>query len=537
MKNLFKKFIASMLIILIVISMVEPYEVKALPAPTVPWVPVVIEGGKATASGAVAVTGGMTVGGALALSLGVVAVGAGVYLTVTNWDDITNALFEAPKVEATLTWWNDIASKAKYIYDDTRTLSMDITNGVEINLYDYVLPDGTNITIPKEVNDFMEEFIQDYYKYEQLAPGETSNFSYVINDFFNSYSILRENADWTFLDYNYCMLLSKNNAFDIYVSNNPLGIVKVSNGTQWGFFMQGTEIYKYKYSNKYFESKTLFASSGDAYSSSIGLGIGYTNSTTPRFDLITNLMLNSHPIVFSSGTTSFLVPSMVIRSTLPQTNFKWQEPNVSTYTYNTLKVNPQTIEQLKALDLQAVPDTDNLIGSVKQADINARNKGYEIFDKQMVTSTETVPDDVDPVPPPIEDPTKNEWYDVILNPLKAFAKWLFVPSDDFVAEFVAHCEQTMAEKTSWLSYPLTLVIEFLQKVSQLGVQDCIFHIPRMEIFGQVFYEGIDYNFTQEINKTDYAYAYSIYKSIVKYALIICLIGLAIKKGDEIIRGN
>jgi hypothetical protein len=127
--------------------------------------------------------------------------------------------------------------------------------------------------------------------------------------------------------------------------------------------------------------------------------------------------------------------------------------------------------------------------------------------------------------------------DGLMNGLKELFEWLFVPSSVAVDEFITHCKNTMEEQAGILTYPLTLVIQFLMAVMTLDVTDCVLHIPRMEVFGYEIYGGLNYNITQELKQSTYSQMYSIYLLITDFIMIIAFLDLAIKKGDEIIRGN
>jgi hypothetical protein len=48
---------------------------------------------------------------------------------------------------------------------------------------------------------------------------------------------------------------------------------------------------------------------------------------------------------------------------------------------------------------------------------------------------------------------------------------------------------------------------------------------------------MSWNFSQEVRKSDYAMLYSTYLVVTDFIMIMAVLNLAAKKGDEIIRGN
>lgn len=125
----------------------------------------------------------------------------------------------------------------------------------------------------------------------------------------------------------------------------------------------------------------------------------------------------------------------------------------------------------------------------------------------------------------------------LIGGLQDLLEWLFVPSDAFIDEYVAHCESVLDEQAGILTYPITLVIRFLNEVLLLGETDCIFHLPPIVVFGYTIYTGEDYNFTEEVHRSEFAGLYNVYMTVTDYIMIIAVMSLAIKKGQEIIRGN
>lgn len=138
--------------------------------------------------GAGGVLGGITVGGALALGLGLVAAGYGISLAVENWDDITNATgnFFQNATGEVRDWWDNITSSAVPNDEDIPTLPDALnTPGEIINFFDYYVPSGSggdpenpdpnnleNFDLSPAVTLALAQFIKEYYNYPTLDPNE-----------------------------------------------------------------------------------------------------------------------------------------------------------------------------------------------------------------------------------------------------------------------------------------------------------------------------------------------------------------------------
>lgn len=138
---------------------------------------------------------------------------------------------------------------------------------------------------------------------------------------------------------------------------------------------------------------------------------------------------------------------------------------------------------------------------------------------------------------------KDAWGDIKLLPqriidgLKSLIESLFVPDEIAVDEFVNHINQKINNQAGLLTFPLSLVILFLNNVLSLGVSDCILTIPEMSVMGHKIMNEYNFNFSQFMRKSEFSDVYSTYILVTNFIMILGVIFLAIKKGDQIIRGN
>lgn len=116
-------------------------------------------------------------------------------------------------------------------------------------------------------------------------------------------------------------------------------------------------------------------------------------------------------------------------------------------------------------------------------------------------------------------------------------EWLFVPDQAKVQEFVQEATEIVEGNSNLFTYPFELVVRFLNGVNQLGKTDCILIIPKIQFKDYVLYGGSQFNFTEFVKRSELILLYGHYIKLTNFVLIIAVINLAIKKGDEIIRGN
>ena len=131
-----------------------------------------------------ATAGGLTVGGVLAVSLGIVAVGYGCYLVVDNWEEITTACgdFLSKATGAVKDWWDSICGSAVKVDEPTVPLPEKLGTGEVINFFDYYLPssggsggdpnNGDKMELDPQVLGALYSFLLTYYGLEALDPDE-----------------------------------------------------------------------------------------------------------------------------------------------------------------------------------------------------------------------------------------------------------------------------------------------------------------------------------------------------------------------------
>lgn len=125
----------------------------------------------------------------------------------------------------------------------------------------------------------------------------------------------------------------------------------------------------------------------------------------------------------------------------------------------------------------------------------------------------------------------------IVAGISAFIESLFVPDAIVVDEFVNHVNSKIEGQSGILTYPLSLVILFLNQVLTLGSSDCILTIPEINVMGHNIMDAYSLNLSLFVRKSEFSEVYSTYILITNFIMILGVVTLAIKKGDQIIRGN
>lgn len=207
----------------------------------------------------------------------------------------------------------------------------------------------------------------------------------------------------------------------------------------------------------------------------------------------------------------------------------------------TIDINDYLVDELvKVGGFDNVKDTDRVMDIVSKADAKARDNYKQVLNVAPVTTK--APLDI-PILSDIIGLLDNIWqwlqdlWQSFVDALKGVVEWAFVPSDGKVQSFVDAAEQIVNSKSNILTYPIELVVIFLSRVMSLTKKDCVMTIPEISFKGRVLYKGTTFNFTQHVARSEYSSLYNYYILFTNAIMIIWVCNLAIKKGDEVIRGN
>lgn len=124
----------------------------------------------------------------------------------------------------------------------------------------------------------------------------------------------------------------------------------------------------------------------------------------------------------------------------------------------------------------------------------------------------------------------------LLQILKDFATWLFVPSGFALDAHVNDMMLTMENQTGVLTYPLTMTIKFFNMILNTNAVESKIKIPRVEYKGYVIIPGMDFYLSDSIDQANLRTLYDIYMAVVNFMFVIGLSYLAYNKWNEFMKG-
>ncbi len=493
---------------------------------------------KAEAS-AVVVAGAVTVGALILTAVTMVASHNGIKLNITDKDAFTKYMADFFTTRANTNsdvaiWWNNIKNAAYDTEDTTKLMNNTFVNGVS-SLFKYAIRStiGFYMTLNQSVIEAIQDGIKAYYKYTNLIAGTVNKGIVNLVEEYMASLNLTIPIPTKLYGYKYIVVTrdiynTSSDNIKLCGSMTPIQFVAYPENNLIQVDTRGSDVYYITYQyNK--STPTLYEYTATQWGANISTKKAVQNYLLSDLQNSygTSLILTNTdmPYIYN-GQTLWTFKSGIINYTIDAGAYETDITNSVV-----IGVNPYLEDTLKNLlnidNVAESTNTDAIARAIDTADIAAEKVGTDVISIDL-TDTTAVDNPID---------TANEWYDVILNPLKTFAKWLFVPDKVVVTELIDSIQEKMDEQAGLLTYPLTLVIRFLMEVSELDVTDCILHIPKMEIFGYKFYDGCYYNLTQEIHKSDYAEIYTVYMYFTDFIMIIGFISLCIKKGDEMMKGG
>ncbi len=541
MKKIFNKIISFLLLIVISINMIgaEHVRAQALPNYTYPTFQV-IEGGGGVSAGT-----GPTAGGVLAIISGLAAAAWQVNLIVDNWGEFTDYIGDI--VQFGQGWtdklWNQ--TLGNFVHVETgKTLLQAVADGDDINYFEFYGRDMGNVSldITQDMWDVLESGLADTQGTDSLDPSK-NDLQGKIQTIISQYDY-ENNVNLGHIIFNWPELLEYDNhiivwqsstailSFFVWHDNNPLQELKatVENNNSimcrtptnktidvWRLYIpNSTSSYGMMDIKRNMPIGSSFIINLADYQTYVSTGeyrseIKMMKALVP-FDLIQeNMKTFNAPMTFD--ISNYKVPQGAMKI------------NLNEYVENELQ---------KVGGLDKINDTDTVVEIVKRADNIARENYDEVLPEPISnTSSDTVNI---PILSDIWEWLQNIW-EGFIQACKNVLQWAFVPADGKVQEFIETSEQIINSNGNILTYPIELVIIYLNKVLTMTKEDCIMTIPEISYKGKVLYSGTTFNFTEYINRSEFASLYNYYILFINALMIIWVCNLAIKKGDEIIRGN
>ena len=114
-------------------------------------------------------------------------------------------------------------------------------------------------------------------------------------------------------------------------------------------------------------------------------------------------------------------------------------------------------------------------------------------------------------------------------------KALFVPREGYAAEFVADITATYQGRMGLLSYPFTVLADFVGTVATLEEQEPVLRWDAVEWQNKTIISAGEYNLKSAVSSAQMQTVYMIYKTVVSGMLVVAFLHLCYKKLKEVQR--
>lgn len=114
-------------------------------------------------------------------------------------------------------------------------------------------------------------------------------------------------------------------------------------------------------------------------------------------------------------------------------------------------------------------------------------------------------------------------------------KALFVPREGYAAEFVADITATCQGRMGLLTYPFTVLADFVGTVATLEEQEPVLRWDAVEWQNKTIISAGEYNLKSAVSSAQMQTVYMIYKTVVSGMLVVAFLHLCYKKLKEVQR--
>lgn len=114
-------------------------------------------------------------------------------------------------------------------------------------------------------------------------------------------------------------------------------------------------------------------------------------------------------------------------------------------------------------------------------------------------------------------------------------KSIFIPSDDFLSNYFDELYNWFCDRLGFLSYPLQLIINILNKILNINWAEPIINIPDIpEPFtGNLLIHATSFNLNSLLTNDTLKNVHDIYLILVDAVIIFALVNLAKNKFEEV----
>lgn len=163
---------------------------------------------------------------------------------------------------------------------------------------------------------------------------------------------------------------------------------------------------------------------------------------------------------------------------------------------------------------------------------------YEITTTEPDTGTDTEPEEETGIYIPVLSDIKTRLDtlgDSIADKIMTGLQSLFVPDEAFFAEAVPELQETFQGRMGLLTFPISLLADFLGRLSNLGDQPPILTWGSVSIYGTELIAAGSYNLRDALKSEPVNQMYTIYMIVVNASLIFAFLALCHSKYRKIMQ--
>lgn len=451
----------------------------------------------------------------LMLAAGAICVEAGVDIPEADWNDFTgsmcDSLFGASDA-TTKQWFDQLATKA--VTTAGITLISQLANGniaKTLDLWSYFVPIGTIVDMTASIKNAISDFICNRIGSSELEVDskiqsgtltdiEKAYISNIETYYSQSYSVA----------YPYYLIIESSQYYNIIYGSKPF----VANNSEGYLCVVENDINSSGIGSTYGRD-IMYNTNNSSYVWKSHSPASQMNPTAIGTSTTNKIIQSNHDILTVNLNTNIISQTIFHAgmATIPATTIELQNEN--------------------ALDV--IPINNDLAADV--VGINADNVGdITSTDQLMNITADTIADTSTKTTTDIWDKIK-DLPNTIAQGIETALTKVFVPDATKVKEFVDTAKSKWDEKAGILSYPLELVIRFLNELNEQSGQDCIMTFPAIAWQGYTLSTARQFNLTEYVHQEHFRSIYQKYLMITDAIMIIAVVWLAKNKGEEILTGG
>ena len=124
---------------------------------------------------------------------------------------------------------------------------------------------------------------------------------------------------------------------------------------------------------------------------------------------------------------------------------------------------------------------------------------------------------------------------LIIQGLLDLFKSIFIPGDDFLSNYFNELYEWFCDRLGFLSYPLELIVNILNKILNINFSEPVIHIPNIQepFTNELLVHETNFNFNDLLTNDILKNVHDIYFILVDSVIIFALVNLAKNKFEEV----